>query len=69
MNSLLLLVGRLAGVAGMLLCIVAFGVRVTGTYFLGGFQLGTLLLTGIAVMVAGCFLLLLALTGASRASR
>lgn len=69
MNSVLLLMGRLAGVAGLLLCIVAFGVRVTGTYFLGGFQLGTLLLTGIAAMVAGCFCLLLVLTAGSKPLR
>ena len=68
MNSVLLM-GRLAGVAGLLLCIVAFGVRVTGTYFLGGFQLGTLLLTGIAAMVAGCFCLLLVLTAGSKPLR
>jgi len=69
MNSVLLLMGRLAGGAGLLLCIVAFGVRVTGTYFLGGFQLGTLLLTGIAAMVAGCFCLLLVLTAGSKPLR
>lgn len=69
MNSLLLLVGRLAGAAGLLLCIVAFGVRLTGVYFLGGFQLGTLLLAGIAAMIAGCFCLLLTLTSESKALR
>lgn len=69
MNSLLLLVGRLAGGAGMLLCIAAFGVRLTGVYFLGGFQLGTLLLAGIAAMIAGCFCLLIVLTAGSKPLR
>ena len=69
MNSVLLLMGRLAGVAGLLLCIVAFGVRLTGVYFLGGFQLGTLLLAGIAAMIAGCFCLLLVLTDGSKSLR
>lgn len=69
MNNLLLLVGRLAGVAGLLVCLVAFGVRLTGTYFLGGFQLGTLVLAGIAAMIAGCFCLLLALTAGSNSLR
>lgn len=69
MNSLLLTVGRLAGVAGLLLCVVAFGVRLTGVYFLGGFQLGTLLLAGIAAMIGGCFCLLLTLTADFRAQR
>jgi hypothetical protein len=68
MNSLLMLGGRLAGFAGLLVCIVAFGVRLTGVYFLGGFQLGTLLLAGIAAMIAGCFFLLLALTAGAKSS-
>lgn len=68
MNSLLMLVGRLAGVAGLLVCIVAFGVRLTGLYFLGGFQLGTLFLAGIAAMIAGCFCLLLTLTAGAKSS-
>lgn len=58
MNKLLLTAGRLAGFAGMLLCLVAIGARLSDHYFLGGFQLATLLQAGVAGMVAGCFCLL-----------
>lgn len=62
MNNLLLLLGRAAGVVGLLLIAVAVVVRLTGAYWLGGFQIGTVLLGGTAALVAGCFALLLVLT-------
>ena len=58
MNNLIMMLGRLVGLGGLLLCIVSFGARLTGKYFLGGFQVGTLLAGGIAIMVAGCYCLL-----------
>jgi hypothetical protein len=58
MNKLLLTAGRVAGFGGMLLCLVAVATRLSGNYFLGGFQLATLLQAGVAGMVAGCFCLL-----------
>lgn len=61
MNNVLLWIGRVAGIAGALLCAVAAAMRVGGRYWLGSFQLGTLLMAGIAVMVAGCVCLLLVL--------
>jgi hypothetical protein len=57
-NKLLLIAGRVAGFGGMVLCLVAIGTRLAGHYFLGGFQLATLLQAGVAGMVAGCFCLL-----------
>lgn len=66
MNDLLLWLGRLAGVAGLLLCLVAVGVRLSGHYFLGGFQLGTLIQVGTAGLAAGCFGLLLSVTARSK---
>lgn len=69
MNDLLLWAGRLAGAGGLLLCSVAVGVRVTGRYVLGGFELGTLLQVGMAGMVAACFLLLTVLTAHFRPDR
>lgn len=54
METLLLWVGRLAGLAGVLLTVVAFGSRAAGHFFPGGFQVGTILLAGIAAMVIGC---------------
>lgn len=58
MNKLLLTAGRVAGFGGIFLCLVAVGTRLSGNYFLGGFQLATLLQAGVAAMVAGCFFLL-----------
>lgn len=69
MNELLLWVGRIAGIAGILLCGVAGLARISGYYWLGNFQVGTLLLAGMAIMIAGCFGLLAALTGRSNADR
>ena len=54
----LLWAGRLVGVAGVLTCVLAIIVRLGGRYLLGGFQVGTLFLGGIAAMVAGCLCLL-----------
>ena len=62
MNVLLLWLGRAAGLTGLLLCFVAGTLRVSGQYWIGGFQAITLLQAGVAAMVAGCFLLLWALT-------
>jgi hypothetical protein len=53
-ENLLLWVGRLGAVAGVVLCAVAVLARLRGLYTLAGFQTGTLLLAGMAVMLAGC---------------
>jgi hypothetical protein len=52
--KLLLWVGRSAGAVGVLLCVVAAVVRMRGVYALAGFQVGTLLLAGMAAMLVGC---------------
>ncbi|MGN2391965.1 hypothetical protein [Pelomicrobium sp. G1] len=62
METLLLWVGRLAGLAGVLVCAVAVAVRLSGAYWLAGFQAGTLLLAGMAAMLMGCLSLLMLLT-------
>jgi hypothetical protein len=62
MNQFLLLFGRVAGLVGLVLIAVAVAIRFTGAYWLGGFQIGTVLLGGTAALVAGCFALLLVLT-------
>ena len=62
MKSLLLWSGRLAGLAGTAICVVAALTRVSGLYWLGGFQAGTLLQAGMASMVLGCLCFLAALT-------
>jgi len=67
MEALLVWIGRLAGVAGVALCAVAVVARLVGAYWLGGFQVGTLLQVGVAVMVLGCLGYLAALTERFRA--
>ena len=62
MESLLLMIGRVAGIAGLIVSGGATLFRVTGAYHPGGFQVGTLLLGGITAMLAACLLLLLVLT-------
>ncbi len=54
--------GWVAGVCGVLLCLVAAVARLRGAYWIGGFQAGTLLQVGIAAMIFGCLCFLAALT-------
>lgn len=62
MNQMLLLAGRASGVFGLLICAVAAALRLAGNYWVGSFQLSTLLLGGVAAMIGGCVLMLWALT-------
>ena len=62
MESLLLWVGRIAGIGGLVLSAWAAFARLRGAYFAGGFQIGTLLLVGMTGMLVACFCLLLVLT-------
>jgi hypothetical protein len=54
MGTVLLWTGRLGGIAGVLLCAMAVALRIRGVYNFAGFQIGTLLLAGIAAMLIGC---------------
>ena len=54
MENLLRWIGRLGGAAGIVICAVAVLGRLRGVYNLAGFQIGTLLLAGIAAMLVGC---------------
>jgi hypothetical protein len=63
MDDLWLWLGRIAGAIGVVSCAVGVFVRLSGAYFVGGFQTGTLLMAGTAALVAGCWFLLLAHTG------
>jgi nicotinamide riboside transporter PnuC len=65
MNDVLVWIGRVAGVSGVLLCAVAAVARISGNYFFGSFQVGTLLQAGMAMMIGGCLGYLAALTGRS----
>ena len=62
MESILLWIGRIAGIAGLLLSGWAAAARLQGSYFAGGFQIGTLLLVGMTGMIIACFCLLFVLT-------
>jgi hypothetical protein len=53
-EKLLRWIGRLAGLAGVLIFLGAILARLTGSYHVGGFQVGTLLQAGIAVMLVAC---------------
>lgn len=66
MEALLLWLGRAVGGGGLLVCIVAMATRLTGNHYLGGFELLTVLQGGMATLIAGCFLLLVALSGRGR---
>lgn len=54
MRSLLMWAARAAGVLGVAAMLLAFGARLSGSYWVGGLQAGTLLQAGIAAMVAAC---------------
>ena len=62
MESLLLWIGRIGGTIGLLLSAWAAYARLTGAFFLGGFQIGTLLLVGMTGLLVACFCLLLVMT-------
>ena len=62
METVLLWIGRIAGVGGLVLSAWAAFARLTGAYFAGGFQIGTLLLVGMTGMLVACLCLLLVLT-------
>ncbi len=66
MELLLLWVGRLAGIAGALLCAWAIYSRLTGSYFVGGFQVGTLLQAGTTALLVACVCFLAILTNRPR---
>jgi hypothetical protein len=53
-EKLLLWIGRMGGAGGVLLCAIAVLARVRGVYGLAGFQIGTVLLAAMALMLVGC---------------
>jgi len=55
MENLLLWIGRFTGFVGVLVCAIAVAARATGTFTLGGFQVGTMLQAGMAAMILACF--------------
>lgn len=55
MIHLLKWIGRIAGLIGLGVAACAVLLRVTGFWYLGGIQLGTLLQAGMAAMVLGAW--------------
>lgn len=63
MDGVLTWLGRIAGIGGALVCLVGGFVRLSGSYWLGGFQAGTLLQGGMAMMTFACLCFLVLLSG------
>jgi len=56
MQSLLSILGTLVGIAGLAICVVCGGMRLTGAFYLAGFELITFFQAGIAMVVVACYL-------------
>ena len=54
MQALLIWIGRVAGIIGIAVIGVAIAARLGGAYWLGGFQVGTLLQGGMAATLLAC---------------
>jgi hypothetical protein len=52
MFKLLVWVGRVAGLAGVILAAIAVVARLSGWWHIGSLSVGTLLMAGVAAMVA-----------------
>ena len=65
METVLLWIGRLAGLLGVALALIAVGARLAGAFWIAGFQAGTLLQAGIAAMVLACLAHLVVLASRS----
>jgi hypothetical protein len=61
MKNTIGLLGTAAGALGVLVCAISGIVRVSGQFYLGGFEAMTLFNGGIGLMVAGCLFRLHAL--------
>jgi hypothetical protein len=66
MESLLLWVGRITALVGVLICAWSVYGRLTGTFVVSGFQVGTVLLAGITSLLVACVCFLLVLLERSR---
>lgn len=66
MDKLLELLGNIVGVVGVLLCVVAGVMRLTGKHMSGGFESLTLFQGGMAAMIFACLCLLLVLAKRTR---
>jgi len=56
MNTLLTRLGTGIGIIGILVCLIAGLVRLSGNYYLSGYSVQSLLMIGIASLIMACFL-------------
>ena len=54
MNKYIELIGNIAAIIGVLVCLVAGLIRLSGNYFIFGFETQTFFLVSIAIMVFAC---------------
>ena len=54
MHRLLVWIARIAGIAGVVLCGVAFVARAANTWHVGSYPIGTLLQAGVGGMLLAC---------------
>lgn len=62
MTTLLATSGTISGIVGILLCMVAGLARLSGSFYLLGYEAQTILVAGIAFIAMACFLKLEQLT-------
>ncbi|MEE9395500.1 MAG: hypothetical protein V3V31_00665 [Methylococcales bacterium] len=58
MNNFIQLIGNIAAVLGILMCSVAGGFRVIGSYYVFGVEGEAFFIAGIALMVLACLAML-----------
>ena len=54
MHAMLIWIARIAGLAGVALCAVAFLARAANVWNIGSFNIGAILQAGLAGMLLGC---------------
>ena len=66
MDRHLLWMARASALLGLMLCVVAVVTRLLGSYVLGSFEVGTVLLAGMAATLMACLAYLLVLVESRR---
>ncbi|WP_428607255.1 hypothetical protein [Sedimenticola sp.] len=56
MNALLEKAGTAAGIVGILICLIAGLVRLSGSYYLSGYGVQSIMMAGIGLIIVACFL-------------
>lgn len=56
MNRLLTNLGSIAGIIGILICLVAGLVRLSGSFYLAGYSVQSLFVIGVASIIMACYL-------------